>query len=173
MKTEKQIKSFKRLITALSILIPVAVAALFKLKIEGVDTSFLPPIYATINGITAVLLILAVIAIKKGNRNRHENLIKSAMICSVLFLLMYVTYHITSDSTPYGGTGIMKSVYLGILISHIVLSVVVIPFVLFSYLRAWMGDFVAHKKLVKFAFPLWLYVAVSGVVVYILISPYY
>lgn len=171
--TVKNEKRFKIWITILSIVIPVAVAILFKVKIDGVDLSFLPPIYAGINGLTAILLVFAVLSIKKGNRALHESLFKFALICSSLFLLMYVAYHMTSDSTEYEGTGPLKYVYYTILISHIVLSVVIIPFVLVTYMRAFLGKFEAHKKIARIAFPLWLYVAVTGVVVYLMISPYY
>ena len=132
---------------------------------------FLPPIYATINGITALVLIFAVFQIKKGNRKFHERLMKFAIILSVLFLTMYILYHMTSDSTSYQGE--YRSIYFFILLSHIILSVAVIPFVLITYVRAITTNFVKHKKIAKITFPLWLYVAVSGVVVYIMISPYY
>ena len=134
---------------------------------------FLPPIYASINGVTAVLLILAVIAIKNGNKKLHEQLNTTAIACSLLFLLMYIAYHMTSDSTSFGGEGFIKYVYYFILITHIVLSVAVIPFVLISYMKAKLGKFQDHKKIAKFTFPLWLYVAITGVIVYIMISPYY
>lgn len=170
---EQNKEPYKKLIIALSVIIPVAVAVLFGVKVPGYDLSFLPPIYATINGITAVLLIAAVVAIKNGKRTLHENLIKVCMLCSALFLVMYVLYHMTSDSTPYGGTGPIRYVYFVILISHILLSVIVIPFVLFSYVRALSGNFARHRKLAKITFPIWLYVAVTGVIVYLMISPYY
>ncbi|MEZ4858874.1 MAG: DUF420 domain-containing protein [Flavobacteriaceae bacterium] len=158
----------------LSIAIPLAVAILFKVKIPNVaPLSFLPPIYAIINGITAIVLIIAIIKIKKGHREMHERLIKFAMVLSVLFLVMYVAYHMTSDSTSYGGAGIIKYVYYFILISHILLSVTVIPFVLVTYVRAITGRFPQHKKIAKITFPIWLYVAVTGVIVYFMISPYY
>jgi putative membrane protein len=173
-----QEKKYNRIITVLSILIPLAVAALFgvNLKRLGFDVeplTFLPPIYASINAFTAVLLIAAVVAIKKGNQKLHEQLNSAAIICSVLFLLMYIAYHMTSESTTFGGVGMIKYVYYFILISHILLSVVVIPFVLITYVRAKLGKFTAHKKIAKKTFPLWLYVAISGVLVYIMISPYY
>ncbi|MCI5058951.1 MAG: DUF420 domain-containing protein [Flavobacteriales bacterium] len=167
---EKKLKIWTIL---LSIIIPIAVALLFGIKIEGYDLSFLPPIYAGINGLTAILLIMALMAIKQGNRQKHERLIKMCILCSVAFLLMYIAYHITSESTSYGGQGLLRYVYFFILISHILLSIVVIPFVLITYARALLGKFEAHKKIAKFTFPLWLYVAISGVVVYIMISPYY
>lgn len=168
---EQKVRSFRKLIIALSIIIPLAVALLFGIRIDGVDLSFLPPIYATINGITAIVLISALIAIKTKNIWLHQRLIQFALVLSLLFLVAYVAYHITSDSTPYGGE--LTYLYYTILISHIVLSVVVIPIVLFAYLHAWKGDYDKHKKWVRFAFPIWLYVAITGVVVYLMISPYY
>jgi len=167
-------KKYNRLIWILSIVIPVAVASLFGIRIPGVERlGFLPPIYATINGITALVLILAVVQIKKGNRKYHERLMKMAMLLSVLFLMLYIAYHMTSDSTKYGGEGAMKYVYYFVLITHIVLSIVVIPFVLITFVRGISGEFKRHKKIAKITFPLWLYVAISGVIVYLMISPYY
>ena len=167
-------KKYNKWIVTLSITIPLVVAVSFGIKIPNVTPlSFLPPIYAAINGVTAVILILAVFQIIKGNRKYHEQLMKTAILCSVLFLLMYIAYHMTSDSTKFGGQGTIKYVYFTILISHIILSVVVIPFVLITYVRAITNNFERHKKIARITFPLWLYVAVSGVVVYIMISPYY
>ncbi|MBP9924420.1 MAG: DUF420 domain-containing protein [Cyclobacteriaceae bacterium] len=166
-------KISQRLIIGLSIAIPLFVAILFRVKIPGYDLHFLPPIYATINGLTAVLLLVAVVTIKNGKRKLHENLMKICISLSAVFLIMYVLYHMTSDSTSYGGTGSLKIVYYFILISHILLSVIVVPFVLITFSRALNGDFEKHKALAKFTFPIWLYVALTGVVVYIMISPYY
>ncbi len=176
MTDEKKIlneKKYNKLIVILSIVIPVAVAILFGVKIDLKLPVFLPPIYATINAITALVLILAVFQIKKGNRKVHEKLMKLAIGLSVLFLLMYILYHMTSDSTKFGGEGVIKYVYYFILLTHIVLSVIVIPFVLITYVRAITNNFERHKKIAKITFPLWLYVAVTGVIVYIMISPYY
>ena len=127
-------KLHNRWILILSILIPVIVVALFGINLRelGFDIApltFLPPIYATINGLTAVLLILAFWAIKKQNIVLHENLMTTAVGCSAIFLLMYVAFHMTSESTPFGGSGAIKYVYYFILITHIILSIVVIPFV--------------------------------------------
>jgi len=167
-------KKYKIWTWVLSIAIPVVVAILFNYRIEGVERlGFLPPIYATINGLTAILLVMAVRKIKQGNRAAHERLIKACLVLSALFLVMYVVYHMTSDATPFGGEGWIKPVYYFILISHIVLSILIIPFVLITYVRAILGKFELHRKLAKITFPLWLYVAVTGVVVYLLISPYY
>lgn len=169
---------YNKLIIALSVIIPLAVALLFGVNLRkmGFDVqplTFLPPIYATINGITAVLLVTAVIVIRKGNRNLHERLMKSAIVCSVLFLVMYVAYHMTSDSTSFGGEGWIRYVYFFVLVTHIVLSIVIIPLVLITYVKALAQRFDKHKKIAKITFPIWLYVAITGVVVYLMISPYY
>ena len=167
-------KKYTRLIWILSIVIPIAVAALFGIRIPGVERlGFLPPVYAGINALTALVLVTAVFQIKKGNRKNHETLMKFAIFLSVLFLVFYVVYHMTSDSTKFGGEGLIKYVYYFILISHILLSILVIPFVLFTYLRGISGQFEEHKKIARYTFPLWLYVAVTGVIVYFMISPYY
>jgi putative membrane protein len=165
---------YKKTIIALSILIPLAVAVLFGMpKVQGYDTSFLPPVYASINAITAVLLIAAVRAIKNGERLVHERLMKICVGLSALFLVLYLIYHITSESTTFGGEGPVRYVYFFILITHILLSVGVIPLVLFTFVRGLTGDFKRHKALARFTFPIWLYVAVTGVIVYLMISPYY
>lgn len=166
-----QEKKYNRIIIILSIVLPLAIAALFGVKIDLELPVFLPPIYAFTNALTALVLVIAVMAIKKGNRVLHERLIKTAMLLSILFLVLYVLYHMTSDSTSYEGD--YRIIYFFILISHILLSIVVIPFVLVTYLRAKLGKFEAHKKIAKYTFPLWLYVAVTGVVVYLMIAPYY
>jgi len=175
-KTVEQ--KYNKWIIAVSIIIPLAVAALFgvNLKKLGFDVQplwFLPPVYATMNGFTAVTLSAAVIAIKRGNRKLHETLVKIAIGFSVAFLLMYVAYHMTSDSTPFGGEGIIRPIYFFILITHIALSVIIIPFVLYTYVRGISGSYERHKKLARITYPLWMYVAVTGVIVYLMISPYY
>lgn len=166
-------KTINNLIIAVSIAIPLVVAILFRVKVEGYDFSFLPPIYASINGLTALLLLLAFWAIKNDRRVLHERLMKTNIGLSLLFLIMYVAYHMTSHSTPYGGEGTIRIVYYFILITHILLSIAVIPLVLFTFLRAFNGEFVRHKKLARITFPIWLYVATTGVIVYVMISPYY
>ncbi len=185
-------KRFKGSIVFVSILIPIVVAILFSIKLKdfGIEIeplSFLPPIYAGINALTAILLVLGVIAIKNGNREKHQKLMTAAIACSVLFLVMYVAYHLSADSTKYGDTnhdgivseaelaeaGIMRLIYFVILITHILLSIIIIPLVLFTYVRALAERFDRHKKLAKITFPIWLYVAITGVIVYIMISPYY
>jgi len=171
-------KKYNKWIVILSIVIPVAVAALFGVNLRelGFDVqplTILPPIYATINGFTALVLIAAFIAIKNKKVVLHESLMTTAVWSSVIFLVLYVAYHMTSDSTKFGGEGAIKYVYYFILITHIMLSVVIIPFVLITYVRAISNNIERHKKIAKITFPMWLYVAVTGVVVYLMISPYY
>ena len=164
---------YRKLIITLSIIVPIVVAVLFKVQIKGYDFTFLPPIYATINGITAVLLVTAFIAIKNKKRVLHERIMKLCIGLSASFLVMYVLYHMTTESTTFGGAGAIRYVYFIVLISHILLSVLVIPLVLFTFSRALSGNFERHKALARFTFPIWLYVAVTGVIVYLMISPYY
>ncbi|GGG33919.1 DUF420 domain-containing protein [Bizionia arctica] len=171
-------KKYNKWIVILSIAIPLVVAGLFGVNLRdlGFDVeplTFLPPIYATINGLTALLLILAFFAIKNKNVVLHENLMTTAVGCSAVFLVLYVIYHMTSDSTTFGGEGAIKYIYYFILITHILLSIVIIPFVLITYVRAITANFEKHKKIARITFPLWLYVAVTGVIVYLMISPYY
>ncbi|UZO81197.1 DUF420 domain-containing protein [Aquimarina sp. ERC-38] len=173
-----QEKKYTKWIWILSITVPVAVAILFgvNLKKLGFDIqplSFLPPIYATINAITALLLVVGLWAIKNKKIQVHKRIMQLAIACSVLFLLLYIMYHMTSDSTKYGGEGWMQYVYYFILITHILLSIGVIPFVLVTYVRAITGQYERHRKIARITFPIWLYVAVTGVIVYIMISPYY
>ena len=167
-------KRFNRWITVISIAIPLVVVLLFAYKIPNAEPlSFLPPIYASINGLTAVLLIMAVVAIKKGKRELHEKLMTACILLSALFLVMYVAYHMTSETTVFGGEGAIKYVYYFLLLTHIVLSISVVPLVLITYSKAYLGDYTVHRLWAKFTFPIWLYVAISGVVVYLMISPYY
>ena len=174
MSTTKTEKKYKLITWILSIAVPVVVIILFGVRLPNVEPlDYLPPIYATINGVTAILLVLAVLQIKNGNRFLHEVFMKSCIVLSLLFLVMYVAYHMTSDPTPYGGEGAIRYIYYFILISHIVLSVTVIPLVLVTYTRAILGKFDLHKKIAKITFPIWLYVAVTGVIVYLMIAPYY
>ena len=160
-------------IKIISVIIPLVVAILFRVKIDYDLPIFLPPIYATINAITALLLVFALIAIKRKKITLHQRLMQSCIVLSLLFLVMYIAYHMTTDPTLFKGEGTVKTLYLFILISHIILSVALIPLVLISYVRAFQKEFPEHKKISKITFPIWLYVAVTGVIVYIMISPYY
>ena len=174
-------KLYNRLITVTSIAIPVVVAILFRVRIPNVEPlDQLPPIYAGINALTAVFLLIALMAIKQGKRKLHERLMKVNILFSLAFLVMYISYHMTSDPTPYGivdgvfvASQTSKIIFFTILISHIFLSIVLIPLVLVAYSKTVLVDFVAHKKISRIAFPIWLYVTITGVVVYFMISPYY
>ena len=187
-----QEKKYNTLITIVSIVIPVVVAILFGVNLRklGYDVqplNFLPPIYATVNALTAVVLIFAVRSIKNRNKGLHENLMKVAILLSVSFLVMYVAYHMTSITAYYGDInhngiledsekkllGVDRYIYYFILFSHILLSIIIIPLVLISYVRALAERFDKHKKIAKITYPIWLYVAITGVIVYLMISPYY
>jgi len=185
---QNKAKKLKGIIILLSVLIPLAVAAMFGLKIEGIkEFRSFPSIYAVINGLTALCLIAAFIAIKKKNVSLHFTWIRIALFLSSLFLIMYVLYHLTSPTTYYGDSngdgkvdilekvqaGLSAIVYYFLLVTHVILSILVVPLVLFAYLFARTGQIERHRKWVRFTFPIWLYVALTGVIIYFLISPYY
>jgi putative membrane protein len=178
MENKSAENKYNKLIVLISIAIPLAVIVLFSVRLKDfginvVPLSFLPPIYATINGITAAVLIAGVMAIKNGKRNLHKQLMTLAILLSVVFLVMYIAYHMTTDATKFGGEGTIRYVYFFLLISHIALSIATIPLVLITYVRALSEQFDQHKKIAKITFPIWLYVAVTGVIVYLMIAPYY
>tara|TARA_E500000081_G_scaffold897_1_gene1007 strand:+ start:686 stop:1204 length:519 start_codon:yes stop_codon:yes gene_type:complete len=160
-------------IKIISVAIPVIVAILFGVRVDYELPIFLPPIYSSLNALTAVLLVLALVAIKSKKIKIHQRLMQTCIALSLVFLVMYIAYHMTTDPTPFGGEGFIKSIYFFILISHILLSIALIPLVLISYVRAFQEEFPAHRKISKITFPIWLYVAITGVVVYLMISPYY
>lgn len=168
-KNQQQVKN---LITLISIAVPLIIVALFQVKFGG-NFAYLPHIYAVINASTALILILAVYFIKKGNRSKHEFLVKVAFLLSISFLVMYILYHATSEETKFGGEGFIRYVYFFILITHIIASIFLIPMVLHTYFRAFINDLNGHKKLAPYTFILWEYVAITGVIVYLMISPYY
>lgn len=168
-----------RLILAVSVVIPIAVASLRytpQLDLSEATRSAiykLPLINALLNASTFTLLIAALVAIRRGKIATHKTLTSLALIFSVLFLLSYVTFHATSTETPYGGEGPLRSLYYTVLISHILLSAVIVPLALLAYAHGFSGRYNRHKKIVKVAFPIWIYVTFTGVLVYIMISPYY
>jgi putative membrane protein len=167
-------KAYNAIIVVVSILIPVVVAVLSRVRISNIaPLDMLPPIYAIINGATAILLVFAVMQIKRGNKRKHQVLMKINILLSLLFLIMYIAYHVTSEMAIYGGEGIIRYVYYFILASHIILSGILVPLVLFTYKHAALGEYLKHRNLAKITFPIWFYVAVTGVVVYLMISPYY
>jgi putative membrane protein len=164
----------KPLIIILSLVVPILVGLLYITpRFTGFEINFLPLLNATINGTVFFILIFAIKAIKNGNKELHQKLIYLSLILSTIFLISYVIHHATHDPVSYGGDGVLKSVYYFILISHITLSAIIIPLVLITLSRALKEKFEDHKKIAKITFPIWLYVSATGVLVYVLISPYY
>ncbi len=175
MSTQQE-KSSTFAINILSIAIPIVVAVLLgiRTKVElGAWTSVLPHAIGGINTLTSVLLILGMIFLKAGKIQWHRYAMTAAFVLGGFFLVCYVTYHLSNPSTAYGGTGIYRSLYYFILISHIAFSMVVLPLVLRAFYFAITDQFARHMRVAKFAFPIWLYVSVTGVLVYLMISPYY
>ncbi len=168
--------NFQPLIIIASILIPVVVAILYLLPKSfdvGNEIYLLPKLNAFINGTASLVLIAAFIAIKNRNINVHRNLMLTALILSVLFLLSYITYHALTESTTFGGEGLIRNIYFFILLSHILLAIIIVPLVMITFSRALAEKFDKHKKIARITLPLWLYVTITGVIVYFMISPYY
>jgi putative membrane protein len=176
---KKQDSVFVPLIIALSVIIPIVVALLmlfpdvFHIESESIDFSSLPFFHAILNGSTAVLLLTGFVLIKNKKANLHKVAMLSAFVLSSVFLVSYVTSKLTNAPVPFEGEGVIRYVYFFILISHIILSISVLPLALFSIYRGMTGEIAKHKSIVKYTFPIWMYVAITGVLVYILMSPYY
>tara|TARA_B110000483_G_scaffold227328_1_gene288979 strand:- start:112 stop:645 length:534 start_codon:yes stop_codon:yes gene_type:complete len=176
---KKQDSFFVPLIISLSIIIPIVVALLmffpdvFHIESGSIDFSSLPFFHAILNGSTAVLLFTGFILIKNKKTNLHKISMLSAFVLSSVFLLSYVTSKLTNAPVHFGGEGMIRYIYFFILISHIILSVLVLPLALFSIYRGMTGQIAKHKSIVKYTFPVWMYVAITGVLVYVLMSPYY
>ena len=173
----KREKLFTRLAVVVSVAIPVLVGILLFTaapEVESsIDLTILPAFHATLNSITAVLLICSYLFIRRKMVKWHKAFNLLAVLCSVLFLVSYVVYHSLTESTPFGGEGAIRYVYYFVLLTHIVLAVVIVPLVLFTLLRALSGKFEKHRKIARWTLPIWLYVAITGVIVYLMISPYY
>ena len=172
--TTANYKTLSTLIKIVSIVLPVVVAFLFGIKLDiqlPFNVYILPLINAVLNGLSAVLLIGALVAVKQGNIQWHSRMIYLSMVVSIVFLLCYVLYHITTMHTSY--TGEYRGLYLSLLFSHIVLAAVQPPFVLYAFLYGYTGQMDKHKRIVKWAFPIWLYVSITGVICYLMIAPYY
>ncbi len=172
----KQEKKSMTLINVLSVVIPVVVAILLGIRQKvdiGAWTKVLPHIIGAINTLTSVLLLYGLYLIKQKQIERHRRVMTGAFLLGALFLVCYVLYHLTNPSTTFGGEGFIKYIYYFILISHICLSLVVLPLVLRAYFFAWTKQFERHKKLTRYAFPIWLYVSMTGVIAYLMIKPYY
>lgn len=170
-------RNYKPAIITISIIVNLLVLVLAEIpgveNFTAFDVKILPMLNAIFNSFTFFFLVGALIAILKRNIIVHRRFIYAALISTTLFLLSYVTYHFISESTPYGGTGWMAGVYYFILITHIILAAVIVPLVLTSIARAWNQENERHKKIARWTMPLWLYVSLTGVIVYLMISPYY
>lgn len=164
------------MIAVLSVLIPVVVALLFFMPKAGdsdVDVSYLPAFHAILNSLTAICLVIGYINIRKRKIRVHRVAMLTAFGLSAIFLVSYVTYHFLGERTSYGGDGALKYIYYFILLTHIVLAVVIVPLVLLSVYFGISNQLARHRRISRWTFPIWLYVAVTGVLVYLLISPYY
>ena len=170
-------QKFVPLIVALSVVIPVAVFVLMVLpeeyRVLDLDVSSLPLFHAVLNGSTAFFLILGFLFVRKGNLKLHKTSMLSAFALSSIFLVSYVIYHYSKESTAFGGEGMIRYVYFFILITHIILATAVVPLALFAIFRGLTNQIDKHKKIVRWAFPIWLYVAITGVLVYLFMIPYY
>jgi putative membrane protein len=170
-------KKFVPLIVIATIAIPLVVTLLAfapKFSLLGnFDYHILPMLNAIINGTAFFVLIAAVIAIKNKKIPLHRALMTTAIVLSVIFLVSYILFHAATEPTPFGGTGAVKGIYYFILITHILLSAAIVPLVLITYVRGLSAQFDRHRKIAKITFPLWLYVTSTGVIVYLMIAPYY
>jgi putative membrane protein len=169
-------KTARWVIWIFSAVIFLTIAALGKLKVN-VNLGFEPHIFARvnayINGTVSILLVGGLIAVKTPNYNLHKRFMFVALILSILFLVSYVCHHLFTGDTKFGGEGAIRYVYFFILITHICLAAVILPFILFTTYRSLTGQWILHRKLARITWPIWLYVSVTGVAVYMMISPYY
>jgi putative membrane protein len=187
---KKNDKKANRLIIAFSIIVFAAVMLLSKVKLEvnpGFDVHSFALINAMINSWVAILLIVALLAVKNKKYELHKKLMLTAMVLSILFLISYICYHLFAGDTRFGDinhdgilsetekadAGSLRIIYYIILGTHIPLAGIILPFILFTAYRALIGEYPRHKKLARITWPIWFYVAVTGVVVYWMISPYY
>lgn len=173
---KKNDKKAKTLIFIFSAIVFTAVVILSRVKLNvdlGFDVHLFAKANAIINSCVAILLIAALITVKAKNYTLHRNIMMSAMFLSVFFLVSYICHHLFAGETKFGGEGTEKTIYYIILFTHIPLAGIILPFILFSAYRGLTGEYEKHKKLVRITWPIWFYVAVTGVVVYWMISPYY
>lgn len=140
---------------------------------EGWSLAFLPAVHAVLNTLVSIALVLALVAVKQGRIDAHRRAIMAAMGMSTAFLICYVAYHFTTPETNYGGQGPIRALYFFLLISHIVLAAVSLPCILFTFIAGLTNRFAAHRRLARWVFPLWLYVAVTGPLCYLMLRPYY
>lgn len=167
-------KKLNKIAWILSAVVFILVVSMRRIHIDTtIDFTWLPAFYSSLNAIVAVVLIAALYAIKRSSAMLHRKLMTSAMLISGLFLLCYVVYHITTPETKFCGEGSIRMVYFFLLITHIILAAAILPFILFTYIRAYTNQFQKHVKLARWVFPLWLYVAVTGPVLFLMLSPCY
>ncbi|MFD0588575.1 DUF420 domain-containing protein [Paenibacillus sp. GCM10027627] len=170
-------KNYTPLVAVLSVVLVAIIAILFFLPAYegevGFDVKLLPLLNAIFNCFTFLALLVALFAIKKKNVKMHRAFIGMAFTSTTLFLVSYVTYHYLTESTPYGGEGILRGIYFFVLLTHIVLAIVVVPLALMSVVRGLAGQVEKHRKIARWTMPIWLYVSLTGVIVYLMISPYY
>lgn len=166
----RRARLLRRLAAWVSAIIFLVVVLMRRFRIEtAYDFGFLPALNAGINSVTAVLLIAARIAIRYRKVHLHKRLMTSALVLSALFLVSYVTYHLTMPETVYSGTGIWRVLYIFVLVTHIVLAAVILPLILFTYIRALEGRTERHRRMARWVFPLWLYVVVTGPLIYVML----
>jgi putative membrane protein len=173
---QKNDKLASILIIIFSVIVFVAVVFLSRIKLDvelPFNVHLFAQINAVINSVVSFLLLVGLLAVKRGNYQLHKKVMMSAMVLSLLFLVSYICHHLFSESTSFGGEGAVKSIYYFILITHIILAAVILPFILYTSYRALVAEWPAHRKLAKITWPIWFYVSVTGVVVYLMISPYY
>ena len=167
-------KKLDKVAIALSIIVFLLVGIMRRVKIDlGIDSSVLPPVNAILNTFTTLFLLGALYMVLKKNYDAHMKFMTAALVSSILFLLCYVLYHFTTDETTFCKEGWIRSVYYFILLTHIVLAGLSLPFILFTYIRAFTKQFDKHKKLARKVYPVWLYVSITGPVVYLLLKPCY
>jgi len=160
--------------TIVSVVVVALVVAMRRIHFDtGIDFSFLPPLHATLNALAAVALMFSFYFIKNKNVDAHRKANFVALGLSSLFLLSYVVYHTTTEATSYGGEGTIKYIYFFLLITHVILAAVILPFILFTFIRAYTGQIDKHRKMAKWVYPLWLYVAITGPICYLMLRPYY
>jgi putative membrane protein len=176
-KNAARAKNYKPLVWALTLAINGLIILAFflpnKESFKNYSFSYLPLLNAVMNGSTFIFLLLALYAIRQKNIIRHRNFIFAAFLCTSVFLLSYLLYHFTTPSTKFGGQGAMRYIYYFILVTHIILAIVTVPLALISIGRGLNMEVALHKKITRWAMPIWLYVSLIGVIVYLLISPYY
>lgn len=170
-------KNYKPLIWTLTLAINGLIAIAFFLPemelLKRRDLSFLPLLNAILNSLTFVSLIIALLAIKQKNIKRHKAFVLLALFWTGIFLISYLLYHFSTPSTKFGGEGIIKGIYLFILLTHIILAAIIVPLALISIGRGLNMEVRKHRKIARWTMPLWLYVSLTGVIIYLMISPYY